>query len=385
MVNLSRCYNIEDLRLAARRRLPKWIFEFIDLGVEDNIAIRDNIEAFRRLKLRGRALVDMSGRKLGTSVFGTDSALPLAIAPTGAAGLCWYEGELELARAAAAAGVPFTMAVGSTTPLEKVAREVPEGRRWFQVYLWENRDYMADLVRRAWEHGYEALVVTVDVGIGHNREHNYRNGYGNPFKPSYPTVRDILLKPEWMTSVLLRYLATTGMPRMANNPPAARDVHGATLRSRDGAGGWEQFGWLRDIWPGKLLIKGILRPDDAARAIAAGVDGIIVSNHGGRCLDSAMAPIDALPDIVEIAKGRLPVILDSGIRRGSDIVKALALGADMVMVGRATLWGTAAAGQKGAEQALALLAREFEQTLAFVGAPDASAIGADVLAPRVDR
>lgn len=380
MVDLSRCYNIDDLRSAARRRLPKWIFEFVDLGAEDNIAIRNNIEAFRRLKLRGRALVDMSGRNLGTSIFGAISTLPLAIAPTGAAGLCWYEGELELARAAASVGVPFTMAVGSTTPLERVAEEVPEGRRWLQVYLWENRDYMADLIGRAWDHGYEALVVTVDVGIGHNREHNYRNGYGNPFKPSYPTVRDIALKPEWMISVLFRYLATTGMPRMANNPPAAWNVHGATLRSKDGAVSWEQFAWLRDIWPGKLLIKGILRPDDAARAIAEGVDGVIISNHGGRCLDSAVAPIDVLPEIVETVKGRVAVIVDSGIRRGSDIVKALAAGADLVMVGRATLWGTAAAGRRGAEHALALLQRELEQTLAFVGAPDATKVGLDVLA-----
>lgn len=380
MTALARCYNIEDLRAAAKRRLPKWIFEFVDLGAEDNLAIRNNVEAFRRLKLRGKALVDMSGRRLGTSIFGVDAALPLAIAPTGAAGLCWYEGELELARAAAAAGIPFTMAIGSTTPLEKVAKEVPEGRRWFQAYLWENRDYMADLIGRAWDHGYEALMITVDVGIGHNREHNYRNGYGNPFRPSYPTVRDILLRPEWMVTVLFRYLATTGMPRMANNPPAARNVHGSTLRSREGAVSWEQFAWLRDLWPGKLMIKGILRPDDAERAIAAGVDGIVVSNHGGRCLDSAVASIDALPPIVAVVGKRVPVIFDSGIRRGSDIVKALALGADLVMVGRATLWGTAAGGRKGAERALALLRREFEQTLAFVGAPDASRIGPDVLA-----
>jgi len=380
MVDLSRCYNIEDLRSAAKRRLPKWIFEFVDLGAEDNLASRNNVDAFRRLKLRGRALVDMSGRKLGSSIFGAGTTLPLAIAPTGAAGLCWYEGELELARAAASVGVPFTMAVGSTTPLEKVAKEVPDGRRWLQVYLWENRDYMADLIGRAWDHGYETLVVTVDVGIGHNREHNYRNGYGNPFKPSYPTVRDIVLKPEWMISVLLRYLATTGMPRMANNPPGARNVHGATLRSKDGAVSWEQFAWLRDVWPGKLLIKGILHPNDAARAISAGVDGVIVSNHGGRCLDSAVAPIDVLPEIVEAVKGRVAVILDSGIRRGSDIVKALALGADLVMVGRATLWGTAAAGRSGAEHALALLRRELEQTLAFVGVPDAAKVGVDVLA-----
>ena len=380
MTSLEHCYNIADLRAEAKRRLPKWIFEFVDLGVEDNIALRDNMEAFRHIKLRGRALVDMSGRNLGTSIFGRDIPLPIAIAPTGAAGLCWYEGELELARAAAAVGIPFTMAIGSTTPLEKVATEVKHGRNWFQIYLWENRDYMADLVGRARDHDYEALVVTIDAGLGHNREHNYRNGYGNPFKPSYPTVRDILLRPGWMTSVLFRYLATTGMPRMANNPPAARNVHGSTLRSKDGAVSWDHFAWLREYWPRKLIIKGILRADDAARAVALGADAVIVSNHGGRGLDSATPTIEALPHIVAEIGGKVPVILDSGVRRGSDIVKALALGADLVMIGRATLWGTAAGGQPGAERALALIRREFEQTMAFVGATHSNNVGADVLA-----
>jgi len=380
MADLARCYNIEDLRLAAQRRLPKWIFEFVDLGAEENLALRNNLEAFRRIKLRNRALVDMSKRRLETSLFGYELPWPVAFAPTGAAGLCWYEGELELARAAAAAGMPFTMAIGSTTPLEKVAAEVRGAHLWFQIYLWENRDYMTDLVGRATKQGYEALVVTVDIGLGTNREHNYRNGYGNPFKPSYPTVRDILLKPEWMTTVLFRYFATTGMPRMANNPPAARNVHGSTLRSKEGAVSWDHFAWLREIWQGKLIIKGILRPDDALRAIELGADAVIVSNHGGRCLDSAEASIDALPGIAAAVNRRVPLMLDSGIRRGSDIVKALALGADLVLLGRAALWGVAAGGRRGAERAVELLRREFEQTLAFVGAPVVLEIGRDVLA-----
>lgn len=379
MSRIERCYNSDDLRAAARRRLPKWIFEFVDLGAEDNLALQHNLEAFRRLKLRGRALVDMSARSLGTTLFGSEIAMPLAIAPTGAAGLCWYEGELALARAAAKFGIPFTMAIGSTTPLEKVAAEAG-GRLWFQIYIWEDRKLTEDLVARAARAGYEALVVTVDVGLGTNREHNYRNGYGNPFKPSYPTVRDIVLKPEWFARVLLPYLMTTGIPKQANNPPVAANVHGQTLRSKEGAVSWDDFAWLRQVWPGTLMIKGILRADDAERAVECGADAVIVSNHGGRCLDTAVAPIDALPGIVKAVDGRATVMLDSGIRRGSDIVKACALGAKAVLIGRPTLYGTAVAGEEGATHALKLIRREYEQTLAFIGALNSDALSPNEMA-----
>ncbi len=376
---IARCYNAEDLRAEAKRRLPKWIFEFVDKGAEDGLAIANNVEAFRRLKLRTRALVDMSDRDLGATLFGARSALPLAIAPTGAAGLCWYEGELALAKAAAKFGVPFTMAIGSTTPLEKVAAEAG-GRLWFQLYIWENPQLTADLVRRVHAAGYEALVVTIDVGLGTNREHNYRNGWGNPFKPSYRTVRDILLRPRWLFGVLTRYLTTTGMPRHANNPPEAKNIHGAALRSKEGAVSWQDFKRLRDLWPGKLLIKGILRADDAERAVEYGADGVVVSNHGGRVLDSAIAPIDALPAIADAVGTRVTVMLDSGIRRGSDIVKACALGAKAVLLGRPALWGTAVAGEAGAEHALKLIRREYELTLSHVGCRNVGEIGPDVLA-----
>jgi isopentenyl diphosphate isomerase/L-lactate dehydrogenase-like FMN-dependent dehydrogenase len=376
---LQRCYNADDLRSAAKRRLPKWIFEFVDRGAEDGLAIEHNLAAFRRLKLRARALIDMSGRDLGATLFGKKSSLPHAIAPTGAAGLCWYEGELGLARAAAKAGVPFTMAIGSTTPLEKVAAEAG-GRLWFQVYLWENRQLMEDLVRRVAAAGYEALVVTVDVGLGTNREHNYRNGWGNPFKPSYRTVRDIVLRPRWLATVLARYLATTGMPRHANNPPVARHIAGAALRSAEGAVTWDDFARLRDAWPGTLMVKGIVRADDAEQSVERGADAVIVSNHGGRVLDSAVAPIDALPAIVKAVGKRATVMLDSGIRRGSDIVKACALGARAVLLGRPVLWGTAVAGQAGAEHALKLIRREFELTLSHVGCRSIGELTPDVLA-----
>jgi (S)-mandelate dehydrogenase len=379
MTTLDRCYNIADLREAARRRLPKWIFEFVDRGAEDEIALAHNLEAFRRLKLRHRVMVPLAGRDLGTTLFGRNIALPAAIAPTGAAGLCWYEGELALAKAAAKFGVPFTMATGSTTPLEKVAAEAG-GQLWFQLYIWENRQWSHDLVRRAHKAGYEALVVTADIGIGTNREYNYRNGYRNPFRPSYPTVRDILLKPGWLTRVLLRYLATTGMPKIANNPPAFQNMPGAALRTDDSTVTWDDVMRLRDVWPGKLLIKGIVRADDAVRAAESGADGIIVSNHGGRTLDSAVAPIDALPAIVAAVGERASVLLDSGIRRGSDMVKAYALGAKAVLLGRATLWGTTVAGQAGAERALSVLKREYDQTLAHVGCRNASELSRDVLA-----
>jgi (S)-mandelate dehydrogenase len=379
MASVDRCYNIEDLRREAKRRLPKWLFEFIDRGCEDEVGLAHNVVAFRRIKLRQTALVDVTARDLGGTLFGQRTGLPLAVGPTGAAGLCWYEGELELARAAAAHDVPFSMAISSTTALEKVAREV-EGRLWFQVYVWEDRQLTYDVVKRAEDAGYEALIVTVDVNLGVNREFNLRNGYGNPFKPGHRNVRDIVLKPEWMTTVLFRYFATTGMPRQANLPDFAKAEHGAALRGKNSAVTWEDIARLRDRWRGKLIVKGLMRPEDAERAFEAGCDGIVVSNHGARNLDMTVASIDALPEIVRQVRGRMTVLLDSGIRRGSDLVKAYALGADAVLLGRATLFGTAAGGRAGAERALSLLRREYELTLAHVGRLGIGDLGPDVLA-----
>jgi isopentenyl diphosphate isomerase/L-lactate dehydrogenase-like FMN-dependent dehydrogenase len=378
VTTIERCYNVDDFRAEARRRLPKWIFEFVDRGTEDDVGLRHMTEAFRRIKLRNRALVDMSGRDLGSTLLGKSVPLPLAIAPTGAAGLCWYEGEVALAKAAARFGVPFTMAVGSTTPLERVAKEAG-GRLWFQIYIWENRQLTYDLMARAAGAGYEALVVTVDVNLGTNREFNYRNGYSNPFRPSYPTVRDILLRPGWLGSVLLRYLLTSGMPRHANNPVVAKDSHGAVLRGKDGRFSWDDLARIRERWQGPLIVKGITRPDDAAKAVASGCDGIVVSNHGGRNFDSVVASIDALPDVVAEVGSRTTVMLDSGIRRGSDMVKAFALGAKAVLIGRATLWGTAAGGQPGAERVLNLLMREYELTMGHVGCRTIDDLSPDVL------
>jgi isopentenyl diphosphate isomerase/L-lactate dehydrogenase-like FMN-dependent dehydrogenase len=379
MTSIDRCYNIADLRHEAKRRLPKWIFEFVDRGTEDEVGVDHNIRAFQRIKLRQKALVDVSGRDLGSDVLGARAALPMAIAPTGAAGLCWYEGELELAKAAAKFGVPFTMAISSTTGLEKVAQQAG-GRLWFQIYVWEDRQLTYDLVSRAGQAGYEALVVTVDVNLGVNREFNLRNGYGNPFRPSYPTIRDILLRPGWMMKVLFRYLATTGMPRQANMPPVARNVHGSVLRGKDSRVTWDDIAKLRERWQGKLIVKGIMRAEDAARALEMGADGVVVSNHGARNLDMAVASIDALPSIVAEIGGRATVMLDSGIRRGSDMIKAYALGADAVLIGRAALWGAAAGGQAGAERALNLLKREYELILAHLGCRNRDELSPDVLA-----
>jgi (S)-mandelate dehydrogenase len=375
---IDRCYNIEDLRAVSRRRLPKWVFEFVDRGSEDEWAIAHNREAFRRLKLRNRALVDIAQRDVGTTLFGKKVALPLAIAPTGSAGLLWYEGDVALAKAAAKIGVPFTAAVSSLTSLEKIAEQAG-GARWFQTYLWKDQALLENLLTRAERAGYETLIVTVDIGIGTNREFNYRNGQINPFRPSYPTVRDILLRPRWMTQVLFRYLASTGMPKQQNIGPEFTNA-ADPLRTRDAAVTWDDFARLRDRWSGKLIIKGVVRASDAERAVSCGADGVVVSNHGGRNMDSAVASIDALPEVVKAVGARTTVLLDSGIRRGSDIVKALALGAKAVLIGRATLFGIAAGGQAGAAHALKLLCHEYEQTLAYVGCRSAHDLDRDVLA-----
>lgn len=359
------CYNIEDLHEAARRRLPKWIFDFIDGGTEDFVTLQRNIEVFKRIKLQSRALVDMKGRDLSTDLLGARVPMPVAIGPTGAAGLCWYEGELEMARAAAKFGIPYTMAVGSITKIERIAEA--GGRLWLQLYIWEKRDYTEELVSRGRGAGYEALVVTADYGIGNNREYNYRNRYSMPFKITPTTVSQVLMRPDWMLRTLWKYWSTVGIPRQANNPTTAQGIHNRELVSKDGAGSWKDIAWLRDIWKGKLIVKGILHPEDAETAVKLGADAIVVSSHGGRGLDSSITPIEAMPAITAAVGNKTTILFDSGVRRGSDIVKAKALGAKAILLGRATLWGNAVGGEAGTTHALRLLRREYEQTMGFIG------------------
>jgi isopentenyl diphosphate isomerase/L-lactate dehydrogenase-like FMN-dependent dehydrogenase len=379
MPAIDQCLNIEDFRTVAKKRLPKWIFEFIDRGTEDETAMPHIRHAFNRIKLKNRAFVDMTNRDLGTTLFGKRIALPMAIAPTASAGLCWYEGELELARAAAKFGIPFTMAVSSTTALEKVA-EHAGGTLWFQMYMWENRDRNHELARRAERAGYEALVITADVNLGINREFNVRNAYGNPPRFGWKTFSQTAMKPGYATSVMLRYLMTTGMPRQANNATVKVSGDAQRFRGANSDITWDDFARMRDVFKGKLMLKGIVRPDDAAKAVALGADAVVVSSHGGRNLDCNIASIDALPAVVREVGHKTTVLFDSGIRRGSDMVKAYALGAKAVLSGRPTLYATAAGGEAGALRALNLLKKEYELQLGHVGCLNCSELSADVLA-----
>jgi isopentenyl diphosphate isomerase/L-lactate dehydrogenase-like FMN-dependent dehydrogenase len=388
MTSLARCYNIADLREAAKRRLPKGVFEFVDRGSEDEVGLRNNRAGFERIKLRPRSLVDMSGRSMQTTLFGKPMGMPLAIAPTGAAGLCWYEGELELAKAAAAAKIPFTLATGAMTSMEKIAKEAG-GRLWMQLYLWNDRKLSYELVQRAERAGFEALILTVDTVVSPNREYNARNGFNLPFHPTPRAVIDMVSHPRWLTGVLTRYLTTTGMPRYENLPEKFRSKITADPSqkevTRQDTMTWDDLRKLRDLWPRVLMVKGIMRADEAVRAVEYGADAVVVSNHGGRNLDSAMASIDALPEIAEAVGDRATVILDSGVRRGSDIAKALALGAKAVLVGRATLYGTAVAGEAGALHALNVLGNELDKTMVYTACNTVDEIGPEILYLPRDR
>lgn len=381
--NTLGAYDIADLRELARQRLPKGIFEFFDRGNGDEVAVANNRAAFERIKLNPRMLVDTSGRSQTISLFGKAQKMPIVIAPTGSAGLAWYEGEIALARAAKAAGIPFTLATGSMTSLERVAAEAG-GNLWFQVYMWPDRSLSHGLIGRAKAAGYEALVVTVDTPVPPGREYNLRNGMTVPFRFTRRNVTDVLLHPRWLMGVLLRYLLTTGMPRYENYPTEMKAritalPMGRSMMVTDSLT-WDDLRELRRRWPHALMVKGILRAEDAKLAADCGADGVIVSNHGGRAVDSTRAPIEILPEIVDAGGDRVTVLVDSGFRRGADVVKALALGARAVLIGRAPLHGTAVAGEAGAARAIEIYRDEIDRLMALVGCPDLSALDATYLA-----
>lgn len=374
--------NVADFRGLAQRRLPKGLFEFVDRGTEDEVALRSNREAFDRWRFVPRTLVDVSTRSARVKLLGHEQPSPLVIAPTGAAGLMWYEGEIALARAAAQAGIPFTVATGSLSSIERVASE-SGARCWFQLYMWPQHEQSLELVARAQACGYEALVITVDTAVPSNREYNLRNGFSIPFRFSRRNVLDVVRHPGWLRTVLLRYLLSTGMPQYENYPAAMRSSITAKPLGRAMAKSdrlnWDDLAALRRAWSGPMLLKGVLDPGDAQRAIACGMDGVIVSNHGGRMLDQSVPPLWALPRVVDAVSGRVPVLLDSGVQRGSEVVKALALGASAVLVGRATLYGVAAGGEAGARRVLSVLDEEIVRVLGLIGRPRVSDLSRDCL------
>ena len=384
MASLARAYNIDDLRLAAKRRLPRGIFEYVDRGTEGETSLTENRAAFERIRFLPKVLTECGARSLETTLFGKTQALPMAIAPMSPSGLLWHEGELALARAAASVGIPYTSPTESMTVLERVAGA--GGRLWFQLYIWKERSHAYTLLERVERAGYEALIVTVDTATIPNREFNSRNGFAMPIRPSLRAGIDVLRHPRWLFGVLGRYVLNEGLPKAANHPEGYRNAifadppDDATRIAPDTT--WEDVRELRRRWKKPLIVKGILRPEDAKKAVELGADGIVVSNHGARNFDSAVASIEALPAIADAVGGKATVLLDSGIRRGSDIAKALSLGAKAVLVGRAALYGLAVGGEAGARHALTLLASELDKTLGFAGCAGLDGLGRDLLVRR---
>ena len=355
------------------------LFEFIDRGSDDEVALINNRAAFDRVKFRPRTLIDVSARSSETVVLGQTIGMPLAVAPTGAAGLVWHKGEMALARAAATAKVPFTLATRSMSAMEDIASEAG-GMLWLQLYTLRDRSSCYAIIERAWKAGFQGLVLTVDTPTNPSRDYNERNGYSLPFKYTVRGVTDILRHPRWFAGVMGRYWRDGGLPRFENLPGRRTIAEGmsSTEMLSDNLT-WADIEEYRKRWPGKLMVKGILHPDDAKRAAMLGADAVIVSNHGGRNLDGSMAPLDALPEVVDAVGNRAEVFVDGGIRRGADVAKAIALGAKCVLIGRPTLYGTAVAGELGATHVLNALRREFLYTLATLGVPKVAELSRDII------
>ncbi|HEX4668450.1 MAG TPA: alpha-hydroxy acid oxidase [Solirubrobacterales bacterium] len=372
---------IDDVRRRARRKLPKMVLDFVEGGAEEELTLARNRAGFGDIVLQPRYLVDVSERDLATTILGSEAASPVLISSTGLNRLAHPEGELAVARAAAGEGSIFIVGVFSSYTIEEI-RAASAGPLWFQIYLWKDRGVTRDLVERARQAGYEALCLTVDVPVLGLRERDLRNGMTIPVKVSVRGALDVARRPRW-----LYRLARDSAPTFAS----MRGIEGAGGDSGmplisyvnrelfDPSQSWADLEWLRELWDGKLVVKGILHPDDARRATELGADGIMVSNHGGRQLDGVAGTVAALPRVVDAVGDRAEVILDGGIRRGSDIVKALALGARGCGVGRPYWWGLAAGGEPGVRRVLEILNTETDRVMALVGKPRLADLDSSVL------
>jgi L-lactate dehydrogenase (cytochrome) len=379
MARHGRLVTVEDFRREARRRLPRMLFDFVDGAAGDEVTARRNRERFEGFALRGRVLEPVAARDQGVELFGRRLPSPVLIAPTGSSGLLWPRGEAEVARAASQAGTVMCLSAGATLSIEEVA-EAAAGPKWLQLFIYRDRGITRAFAERAQAAGYEALVVTVDCPVLGQRDRDLRNGFTIDPKLSLGTLVDAVLRPHWW----LRMARTPKVTFRNFEPYGARgivDMAAYISGLVDPGVGWPDLEWLRGVWSGPLVIKGPLRAEDARKAVALGCDAIQLSNHGGRQLDQGLATIDLLPEVVAAVEALVPVLLDGGVRRGSDVLKALALGARAVLVGRAHLWGLAVAGEVGVRRVLEILAREIDLAMAVGGWPDLGALGPAALVP----
>ncbi|HEV3195512.1 MAG TPA: alpha-hydroxy acid oxidase [Candidatus Cybelea sp.] len=369
---MKRAVNIADLRLLAKRRLPRVVFDYIDGGAGAEVTMRENCRVFESVRFRPRNAVERTACKLQTTVLRTPLDLPFLLAPVGSSRLFFPRGECVAAAEAGIAGTAYVLSTLSGCALEDV-RAASSGPVWYQLYLLGGRDAATDAIVRARASGFGALVVTIDTAVAGQRERDLRNGgselvSGNLLR-MLPYVPQLLARPRW----LLDFVRDGGMMKFPNvviagqGPMAYEDVAAALERSTVC---WDDMGWIRDAWRGPIVIKGVLTREDARRAIDIGAEGIVVSNHGGRQLDYVAPTLRALPEVVEAVRGRAEVFLDGGIRRGSDVVKALCFGARAVLIGRAYAYGLGAAGAAGVARAIEILRSDVIRTLRLLGCSD---------------
>jgi (S)-mandelate dehydrogenase len=359
--------SIAEFRELARRTLPRFVFDFIDGGSGSENTLAENRSALDRIRLLGSAPTDVSDCSSVATLFGQDQAFPAIIGPTGLAGAAWPRGDVDLARAASSVGIPFVMSTAATATMEEVAA-AGDGPKWFQLYLFKDREVSKRLLAKARTLGFTALEVTVDNAIPGRRLRDAKNGFSLPFRWTPAKLASLVAHPAWS----LR-MARAGAPKLevmaAELGLQQMDTIAELMQSQlDASVGWEDIKWVRDAWDGPLIVKGMLDPAQVANALEIGVDGLVISNHGGRQLDGAVAAIDILPEFRAQAGSELTLLIDSGFRTGSDIARALALGADAVQVGRATLYALASGGEKSVRQALSILKTEFEIAQMLMGA-----------------
>jgi (S)-mandelate dehydrogenase len=374
----SHAVSIDHLREMARRHLPRLVFDYIEGGAEDERGLKRNLDSFAKHRLLPRYLVDVSQRDQSATLFGRSYSGAFGIAPVGLSGFARPGADLMLAKAAAAANIPFVLSGAGCASIEEVARVAPH-HTWSQLYVAREQRISDDIVRRAHDTGIEVLVLTVDVPIRAKRERDIRNGFVMPPRLAMRSLLEMLSHPSWLLSMTLGGMPVFGTwaPYSGNNA-GSKETVSMFASQIPFTQTWENVDALRRSWPGKLVIKGVLHPDDALHAAESGADGIIISNHGGRQIDTAPTPLEMLPIIRAAVGSRLVVMLDGGVRRGSDIIMALALGAQFVFAGRAMMYG-AAAGPGGADRAIAILREEIDLMLGQIGCPSISDLGPHVL------